>query len=173
MIEKSNEEDNKERLKKDRLVYRKTNMYKVTPADMYKWFKHNEWSKDKTKDISQTQYYTFIKIFFQKMADKMIKDNFIFIMPWKLGSMYIKKKKRPHKHKVFDWKHYNETGEKRKHLNLHSFGIRYKLTWDKKLAHFKNIGMYAFNARSYVRKTLGRVIRERSIKSGVKSYDSH
>lgn len=163
----------RKRTHKDTLVFRESSDFRVILDDFYDWFSYYSWDKPKKNKVSKKQYKIFINTFFELICKKIVLEHFIFIMPYKLGSIFIKKIKKKENQKTVDFGHYRKTGEKRAHANLHSFGFRYKMRHDKTLANFTNQGVYVYVPGNYLKRLLFKTIKERSEDDTQKSYNSH
>ena len=64
-------------------------------------------------------------------------------LPFRLGTLYVQKKKLNYARLPFDYGHWQKTGEKRFHLNRHSDGYRASFHWRKQLTALSGIQLYA------------------------------
>lgn len=135
----------------------------ATP-DQYDYYKDNNFkSKDSSYYITRTQYTAFLKLFFDRIIDKIIYENYEFKIPSRLGKMYIRKySSKPRLDEngklvanlPIDWnstiKLWNKDKEARdkkilvKHLNKHSDGYVYKFYFIRGTSSVKNRYMWWF-----------------------------
>lgn len=64
-------------------------------------------------------------------------------LPFRLGTLYVQKKKPNFNQLPFDYGHWQKTGEQRFHLNRHSDGYRASFHWRKQLTALAGIQLYA------------------------------
>ena len=64
-------------------------------------------------------------------------------LPFRLGTLYVQKKKLNYARLPFDYGHWQKTGEKRFDLNRHSDGYRANFHWRKQLTALTGIQLYA------------------------------
>jgi hypothetical protein len=141
--------------------------------DFYWWLCKHKWSKEKAKEVSKSQYTKFIVEFFKLMTDKIIKENFIFIFPYKLGSVYIKKfPVNHHKSRSINKSYKDKTGKSIAYSNKHTFGNRFVLKYDRMLTNYPNAGITSVRPAVYFRRTLFKEIMRRS-ENGQKTYNAH
>ena len=157
----------------NKIVYKKSRRFQVTVNDMYRWFKDHKWDKEKSKRITQKQYKIFISAFFRQIAYKIVIEKFTFIMPWKLGSFFVRKVKRRKNKRTYDWGRFKREGIKAYYPNQHTFGFRFCFIWGKDLASFRNQGPYHFLPTRSMKKLLYEEIIDRSEDLNKKSYNSH
>jgi len=118
------------------------------------------------KDIDRnSKYYIDYRTFrtvceeFNKELSKEILEGYFFTMPYRLGTIRIKKRKIDIQNLKPDFGLYNKTGLKNKHLNEHSDGYYGRFYWNKRIATIvKNRSIYSFiptrdNKRSISRLT--------------------
>lgn len=101
-------------------------------------FNFDSFNKDQSvKNIALpwNVYKNLIEDFSEELIDHMVNQSMILKAPYNLGEFRIQKKKMPigllaesNKLKI-DYAHYLKTGIKRKFLNEHRDGYRYKFYW--------------------------------------------
>lgn len=131
------------------------------------------------KDISEeSKYHLDYKTFrniceeFNKELSKEILEGYFFKMPYRLGTIRIKKRKVDLKNLKPNFGLYNETdGEyKNKHLNEHSNNYYVRYYWNKRIATLiKNKSAYSFIPTRENKRTLAKLIKENGI-SQVNKY---
>lgn len=97
--------------------------------------------------------------FFLCASKKIIYENFTFMMPYSLGSVLVKSYKTNLKNLKVDWSKSREMGTIIKHLNLHTFGFYFMISWDKSSVRFKNNAYYIFgftNSKYAIRQGIGK-----------------
>jgi hypothetical protein len=82
-----------------------------------------------------------------------------FTLPYKLGSIRIKKQKINLNNLRIDFKHFNETGQKKKFLNEHTGGYYFFYKWDRTLTDIKNHFYYSFIPTRNNKKSLVKVLK--------------
>jgi hypothetical protein len=88
-------------------------------------------------------------------------------LPFRLGTIYVQKKKLNFNRLPFDYGHWQKTGEKRFHLNRHSDGYRAQFHWRKQLTALAGIQLYAMvPCRSLTRA----ISQQMQAKDGHKQY---
>ena len=95
------------------------------------------------KDLPQLHikdFKVFLKYYFERIAERVVYEGFIFILPFHLGRIYFRKSDR----KGFLHGKY--------HPNLHTFRKYYHLRYDKETALFKNRTIWKFKLSGYAKK---------------------
>ena len=77
--------------------------------DEYKWIKKREDGVDIKDGIPYKKYKAALVDLFKIITNKIVKEQFIFILPNKLGSIYIKSQRRSPKNAPIDWKETKKT----------------------------------------------------------------
>lgn len=141
--------------------------------DFHWWLCKHKWSKERQQRITRKKYTTFIVEFFKLIAAKIIKENFIFILPYKLGSIFVKKIPRGHKKsKSINKSYKDKTGKSVAYSNKHTFGNRFVLKYDRVLTQYPNSGITFVRPAQYFKKELYKEIMRR-VEKGQKSYNAH
>ena len=104
------------------------------------------------KDIdSNSKYFVDLKTYTKicKAANKIIRDDILYKadeikLPYRLGSLRIRKIKTPLNKLSMDFKLYNETGIRAMHLNEHTKGYHARWYWHKKVCNILNHTYYSF-----------------------------
>jgi hypothetical protein len=105
-----------------------------TMPDMYKDYL-NKIDKNTPYDISYSLYRDIVSLYNKKIYDKLL-EGFNVILPYKLGSVQIIKKRmyfktQQNKKLGIDWENTNKYGKLIHHLNEHSDGYKFLFFWDR------------------------------------------
>lgn len=147
--------------------------FSVNISDFHWWLSNHKWDSEKRKRITTKKYRLFITTFFDLLTDKIVKESFIFHLPYKLGSFYIKKINKDTEIVMpTNYNHFKKTGKVVRHSNKHTFGFRFTLKFDRNLAHFNNQGITYIRSSNIVRRKLYKEIMDR-IGSDKKTYNAH
>lgn len=156
-----------------RLQKIKKKKFTISIVDIYWWLCKHRWSKEKKERITREKYKIFITEFFSLIMDKIVIENWIWHLPYKMGSIYIKKIfKENLSIAAYNKKHKIETGEKVRYSNKHSFGYRFSIRFDRTFATFINKGLLTFRAAGSSRQKLKNAIFD-GVPALVKSYKAH
>lgn len=116
-----------------------------TLKDFHQQLKNREKEKGKrvSEVISYKAYRKLIENFFLEVSKKIIYENLIFMMPYSLGSIYVKSHKSYGDHPI-DYKTTRELKRVVYFLNRHTFGQVFYIHWNKEYVRFKNNTYYTF-----------------------------
>ena len=144
---------------------------------------------DKRSDynVSEAEFGRVLRLFNQKAKDALIYDSWVFKLPYRLGTIYIKKKKMAiklasngelYKHNLApDWKRTKDlwakmypglSDEELKKIpnkkivyytNEHSYGYKFVIHWQKKYCNIRGHGPYEFKFAKDNRRELANAIR--------------
>lgn len=121
------------------------------------------------KDISETsKYYIEGKLYrdicedFNKMImTAIIEEGEFFVIPYRLGTVRIKKRKIDLNNLKPNFNLFNETGIKTKYLNEHSGGYYCRFHWSKHInVIIRNKTAYSFIPTRFNKRYLSRTIKE-------------
>jgi len=148
-----------------------------TIIDFFREYKKAR-KKENKNHIDEKKYKALIKDFFKELSLKIIKEQFMFIIPHGLGTIYIKSYKPDFEHAAIDFQLTKKHGKVIKYLNLHSYGDSYKIRWDKRFVRFKNKAYYMFKLvdstyatkRGIGKRGMGRTIKEAAKNPTKKKY---
>lgn len=125
------------------------------------------------KDISKSsKYYQSYKIFrdicedFNKELSNEILEGYFFKMPYRLGTLRIKKRKIDINNLKPDFGLFNKSNEiyKNKHLNEHSNNYYVRYYWTKRTETLiKNKSIYSFIPTRANKRELAKRIKENTI----------
>lgn len=125
----------------------------------------------KNKDqVSKEQFFEICKMFNHTLMRILIETGNTYVLPCRLGTISIRKRKRSTK-KAFNLKLYLQEGIRSYYDNRHSSGYYARFDWNKRppVAAARNIGMVKFiPARSHKRLLASKIINENYI---VKYFD--
>ena len=107
-------------------------------------------------------YAAVVRSFNQRVMELILFEAFEFEMPYKLGSLRIKKTKTYFKPKNMkpDWKKSKELGTKVYHMNEHTNYFNFRFHWKKKNAQFINKTMYSFTAARKNKRQLAAILKD-------------
>lgn len=155
--------------------------YTMTLKDFYKEFKRELRVEKEELKYSYARYREIMEDFFMECFKRMIHENFLFMMPYSLGTIAVKSfngNRTNLKKRKIDWKKTKEYGTIVRHLNTHTFGYYFGIMWDKSYVRFRNNAYYVFRATSsdYAtrngvgKKALSKHIRNIANDPNAKSY---
>lgn len=114
----------------------------LKPVDFY-----DSYRKERPKHlrVSKAQYTRIITMFFYLLALEIIRERYIWKMPFNMGKIMITKRRFTGKHKPIDWAETNKRGKIIRHTNLHTNGFTFRWFWAKPLRRlFRNGEFYEF-----------------------------
>jgi len=120
--------------------------------------------KNSPYDISYTTYIRITTAYIHKLLDRLY-DGFKILLPYRLGTLQIVKKKMYFKSQLakgkgIDWSATNKYGKIIHHLNEHSGGYKYLFYWDRRGSKVKNINSYKFIPTRTLKRTLALLIKK-------------
>lgn len=138
-----------------------------TLRDSFKSFKED--FEESTVDYKT--YANVIKSFNQRVMEKILFEAFEFEMPYRLGSLRIRKKKTHFKEKTMkiDWAKTRELGKRVYHMNEHTNYFNYRFYWKKQHATFINKKMYSFTATRDNKRLLASILKNNE--TGIDYYE--
>ena len=117
--------------------------------------------------IAYKTYAQVLKAFNQRLVDKLLFDNFEFTLPYRLGTLRIRKMKnriadpsygkKATRFLKVDWANTKKYGKKVYHLNTHTKGYYFRMFWKKADAVFKNKSAYSFTPVRKVKRGLAAI----------------
>jgi hypothetical protein len=123
-------------------------------------------------DVEYKVYRQACEMFNKMIVDKILLKAEEFVVPYRLGTIRIKKKKMSFKEKSklkVDWKTTKEVGKVVYHMNDHTDNYRYGWKWDKTNAIVKNKKYYSFEATRSNKRRLASLLKDRF--SGVDYFE--
>ena len=125
-------------------------------------------SYDDYYDVGYKTYRKICEDFNKKIMDDILLKSREFKMPFRLGSLRIKKKKMNFSSKLknklkIDWKATRENKKVIYHLNDHTNGFNYRWYWEKKNAIIKNKSIYSFQATRTNKRRLAALLKNNEI----------
>lgn len=135
--------------------------FSYTIKDFYKEYRNRkkEQGIPCSEILPYKVYRKILEKFFLGVSKKIIYENFTFMMPYSLGSILVKSHKTNLKNLKIDWSKSKEMGRIMKHLNLHTYGFYFMISWDKSSVRFRNSAYYLFtftNSKKAVRQGVGK-----------------
>ena len=129
-----------------------------TLRDSYKIYKES-YGKEA---IDYNTYSKLIKDFNKEVMRKILLESFEFELPYRLGTIRIKKTKSKFNPKNMkpDWKKTKELGYKVYHMNEHTNFFNFRFYWKKKKAIFKNKTLYSFVAARRNKRELASILKD-------------
>jgi hypothetical protein len=136
----------------------------LTLVDAYKDYIKNFNKEGDPYNITCIEYRNICKIYFKKVINSIIDKGIKYKLPYRLGMMYIRKRKHQRKSELFkkkiDFQKTIEFGKTIYYLNEHSSGYTYSFKWSKITALFKNKGRYRFVPSRENKRRLASKIKE-------------
>lgn len=122
---------------KNHLTYTLEEIYQIYVEDRADW----------DNVINKKDWMRVAKRILYDLSILIIKENFIFHMPNRLGKIGIRKRKNSGERLRVDWKKTKETGVLSHHLNRHTDWYYFQWHWDRRTSAncvFTNKSFYAF-----------------------------
>ena len=125
-------------------------------------------SYDDYYKVGYKTYRNICEDFNKKIMDDILLKSKEFKMPFRLGSLRIKKKKMNFSNKLrnklkIDWKATRENNKVIYHLNDHTNGYNYRWYWEKRNAIIKNKSIYSFQATRTNKRRLATLLQNNEI----------
>lgn len=118
--------------------------------------------KDSKLYISEKEYKSICYEFNKLLKDKILYEAYEFKMPYRLGSLRIRKVKTPLNKLAMDFNTYNTLGIRVMHLNEHTKGYHAKWHWHKKICNIVNHTVYSFIPTRDNKRELAKYVKETS-----------
>jgi hypothetical protein len=128
--------------------------------------------KDTFFDVEYKTYRKACEMFNKRISEKILKSAEEFQLPYRLGTIRVKKKKMSFKDKKrlkIDWQETKKLGSVVYHMNDHTDNYRYGWKWDKSNAIVKNKKVYSFMPTRNNKRTLAALLKDRF--SGVDFFE--
>ena len=144
---------------------RRKEIQSYTEVDFYSHYldkiKHNKNSK---YYLSKVEFANICKDFNQLISEKILREGYIFKLPFYLGRIYIKKVAMPVKKEKLhlDYKKTKELNKPIYHMNTHSRDNFYRWQWqkaDRLNTHMRKL--YKFVPTRKNKRTLAKIILNR------------
>lgn len=117
---------------------------------------------DSKFNVDEAQYKQICYEFNKLLADKILYEMFELKMPYRLGSLRIKKVKTPLNKLSMDFETYNKSGIRIMHLNEHTKGYHARWFWHKKICNIVNHTVYSFLPTRDNKRRLATYVKETS-----------
>jgi len=125
--------------------------------------------------LNTPEFSKAIKLFNQKVIDRIIFENYDFTMTG-LGTLSLKKNKikkfkdgKINPNLAVDWKKTKEYGKRIYHMNEHTDGYKYLFDF-KPRGIFKNINYYGFKIARQNSRYLAKILKNPSVYGKVNAY---
>ena len=121
--------------------------YTWTLKDFYtNYKKRKKASGFKHEDImTAKQYEAIMEDFFIRVCRKIVREGYIFTLPFSLGCLYLKTGKVKPGKETINWPETLKAKKKITYGYLHTFGAFYMTKWQKSHVAFKNKRSYVFH----------------------------
>lgn len=96
------------------------------------------------KVMPYRKYRNIIEDLLQRVSIKIIKENYVFTMPYGLGCIFVKGFNYDPTVVKVDFITTKKVGRLVRFLNRHTFGFHFKFRWDKDYSNFRNRAYYVF-----------------------------
>ena len=116
--------------------------------------------------VEYTVYRQICEKFNKAICTYILEEAGEFQLPYRLGSLRIKKTKMNYRNKNHmrpDWKKTKELGKTVYHLNDHTDGFRYRWAWDKSNVVTVGKKLYSFYATRTNKRELARLLKDDDI----------
>lgn len=122
--------------------------YSYTIKDFYKELRNRDKADGKkiVDIITYKQYRALFEDLFQAISAKIIYENFMWYLPYGLGSIYIAAAKVNPDNIQIDFLKTKKLGKVVRFLNRHTDGMYFRFRWNKEYVNFKNRSIYQFTA---------------------------
>ena len=138
----------------------------LTLDNAYKFYKQSAKSIPENLKITKKLYRDICKDYNKDLVESVVSGS-IEALPGNMGEIRIKKFQVNLDLLMFDYGHYNKTGEKIFHDNWHSDGFGARWMWHKHTRRLKNLVLYNF-APTFTNKE--KVASSMKEKGGHKKY---
>ena len=118
-------------------------------------------------NVEYNLYRQICEAFNKQICKYILKEAGEFHLPYRLGSIRIKKTKMDYSNKNMmrpDWKRTKELGKTVYHLNDHTDGFRYRWAWNKSNVVTVGKKLYSFYATRTNKRELARLLKDDDIK---------
>jgi len=132
-----------------------------TMKDFYEFYK-NEYGDNRLYMVDKKLFYELVDEFYKRIMDLVLLKAEEFIMPYRLGSIRVIKRKisanslRPLN---IDWATTKKLGKYVYHLNEHSKNYRYLFHWEKRDKLVDNLYYYRLPMSRHNKRRLAKLIK--------------
>jgi len=126
------------------------------------------YSSKSENPVSIKEYKNICYAFNKEIARLIIEEGIMYQLPYRLGSIGIKRRKAKFKKLKFDFNEYNKNGIKTFHLNEHSKGWYGFCHWKKKDCRVVGHWFYEFNLTRDNNRAMSQVFQ---IPDGYQRYE--
>lgn len=118
-------------------------------------------SEDSKYNINYNLYRDICEDFNKEIMKSMIEEGEFFTMPYRLGTLRVKKRKVDFHNLKPNFNLWKETGLKTKYLNEHSGGYYCRFHWNKLIATVvRNRTIYSFIPTRFNKRYLAKTIKD-------------
>jgi hypothetical protein len=118
------------------------------------------YSLDNPDAVSLKEYKNICYSFNKELARLIVENGIMYKLPYRLGSIGIKRRKAKFSKLKPDWNYWKQTGELTFHLNEHSKGWYGFGHWKKKDCKVKGKWYYKFNFTRDINRAYSKVFQE-------------
>ncbi len=117
---------------------------------------------EKECKLDEDQYKSFISDFFIEIMTKIVRENFSFVMPYRLGIIMVKAYKEGKDSLSVNWNETKKQGKLVRYVNDHSFRWSFGILWKKHHMNLRNAKFYNYRAHAKTKRELTKTIRDSS-----------
>lgn len=132
-----------------------------TLDDIYKYYISEH--KEDEFFVTIKDFKKIINTFNKKIVSAMLDDSQEFKMPYRLGTLRIKKTKMNFNSEnecwKIDWATTKKCGKKVFHMNDHTNNHRYRFYWNKAGCNAKNVSAYSYDATRANKRKLAHILK--------------
>jgi hypothetical protein len=112
--------------------------------------------------VNVALYSKIIQSFNQAVIDKILEDQFEFEMPYRLGTLRIRKQKHSldPAYLHVDWKASKEAGVRVYHLNDHTDNYMYRWLLNKRVVRYRNKQIYSLTIVRAAKRRLAAILKD-------------
>jgi len=120
--------------------------FTYTLKDIYSIYRkeRRKYVKRVSKIIPRKTHEGIIQGFLMKIMNKVVNENFSWMLPYSLGLQVVKSRKTNYDHAKVNFNKTRDLSKVVKYLNQHTFGFYYYLWWNKSYVSFRNHPYYKF-----------------------------
>lgn len=129
---------------------------------------------DSKYNITWTEYKTILSEFNKQLINSIIEDGYIFKVPYRIGTIRIRKKENNLERLKPDWSTYNVSGQeiKNKYLNDHTNNQYVRFYWSKyKDSILRNKTLYSFIPTRDNKRSLSKLLKTKGVEQMNKYFE--
>ncbi len=155
----------------------------VGSSQMYKYYLKNRPLKglDRDYNVSRKEYRDIVCDFNKEIAEEIVVNAYEFIMPSKLGTIFVGKRKSrieldengevKYTNYPIDWMESKKRGKIIRNFNEHTDGYRCYWCYTKTTANYNNKSIYFFRATRTNTRFLAKVLKDKENYPNVDFYE--